>query len=52
MRERKREREAEAIVFYNLVLEVAYHQPSSIGHTDLNLMQSGRELCKGVKTSV
>lgn len=51
-RERKREKETEAIVFYNLISEVAYHQLYSIGHTDQTLMQSGKEPCKGLKTSV
>ena len=53
-RERERERgtQAETTVFYNVILEVTYHQPYSNGHTNQTLMQHERESYKGLKTRV
>lgn len=49
--ERERERsKTEATAFYNLILEVTYHYPCSIGHTDKTSVQHERQTYKGVKT--
>lgn len=42
----------EVIIFSNLILEMTYHQPYSISHTDQILINMGRKPYKGVKTQV